>query len=260
VDSLKYFQRDSDTESTYRDDLSNIALKLDSKSRVFKYRYSTSEDRLIPTLEAIGEYIQDKNIDNLLNGYSSGFIKFYNEVYPESKESTFDIDYCLNLTKTAMGSYIGKVEHEKTNDLNQNEIICRCAKVDLHKFTESFLASKGKKVELIRETNMTSFCGGCSSLVKSTFSRLEDDYKFLEGEKLDHWVSKIITMTEEFHVQGNDELDMSATRVDIPNVQIVVNSFDSDKISRADISKNLIHLFDRSLPFKTLIEINFLDN
>jgi hypothetical protein len=259
MSEFKYIQKIDDLESTYSDDLSSVYLKLDSKNKVFKFRYRTSKEELNPIMEVIGDYIQDENVDDLLGFYSKNLINIFGtKTELKSPADKLNIDYCLNLTKSALRTYIGKIEFEKTHDLDLNEIICRCAKVDKSMFIEAFLSAKGRKKELIQATNMTSFCGGCASLVEQTFCELETEYKFLAGEKIDFWVSKIITMTKEFHVQENDELDINATRVDIPNVQIVVNSFNTDKISRADISKNLTHLFDRSLPFRTEIQISFI--
>lgn len=261
MEELKYKLRNIDEPNCFQDKYSKILLKLDSSNNIFTYRYFTLKNELDAIFEHIGTYIQDRNIDELLENFHHNVGDFLAISYTsggDASQRDFHFDYCLSLVKSALRSYVGKVEYEKSHDLNPLELVCRCAKVDSVKFEEAFLLAKGRKQDFLKDTNISSFCGGCSSLTSFKFKELEGKYEFLEGEKVDFWVSKIITLGSEFTVQDNDKLRLSVVSVEIPNVTVQVLSFDHSVIEKSDITKNLTHLFDSQLPFKTELDIKFL--
>ena len=251
IDNFEHLYTGQDIKFKFSDKYSSVYLKLDSSNYVYDVRFESSRESCHGVLNLISSYIVDRHIDKLINSLANE-VKDLTSTHLH-KFDAIDVEYSILLFRNSLRHYVGKFDVESTQALNSEQLICRCAKTDLNLFEEMFLNSKGKKNEMIMQTNVSSFCTKCSDLVDGHFKLLEEKHKFLKGEKIDFWLSRIISLVSDFKIHENDSFKVAVSKIDIPKVDLIIENASSDDLNL--IKRSLTHEMDKTLPFRS--ELNF---
>lgn len=136
-------------------------IRLDSKNRVFKYRYNANEDYR-PFLERIGDYIQDLALDYLVKGVAD-------KVTAHEEENLLMYDIVIHHFQNYIWQLVGRYQ---INSVDVKQMICRCNLIDKAELIRLYREHGGVKKAMIRATNASMICGGCSFELNAQWSTL----------------------------------------------------------------------------------------
>lgn len=223
----KHRSAEGNFSHNYTVGLFSIFLKADAKNNLFKIRYSCPSEFEI-FFENISIFIQDKNLDHLLENLSFNFYSSHNCENLKERELFF-LDVALLHMREALYLYRGDLRYLKV--LDSDQIICRCMGIDKHMFKELFTNHEGKKIELIKAAQVSMICGECTQLVNKTFSSLVSSEEIYEGETFSQWREKIATLLNEFHFYSPKEFQdtqINLLALNFPKIEIELKNASSE--------------------------------
>lgn len=190
-----------DFDHKYSSGQITIYLKADTKNNIFRTRYLCPEN-LIPYFESICRFIQDKNLDNLIESFAREFqahVDFSNI----SDLVAFEVELSILHFREALLVYRGDMRDIKIID--SENLICRCMGIDLAGLREIFIQTKGEKAVIAKQSSMSLICGECSALFKDSLKTLALEERLFEGKEFTEWQNEIEKHLSEFHFYSPKE-------------------------------------------------------
>lgn len=196
---IQSFRKDFIEKPTYEFDGGAFYLKLDSSNRVYQFFYSAPRE-LETILDRVGNFILDKNIEDLNDSFTGLFTEFCHT--KKISPSSFEFSRVLFLIKALFDKAVGL---SYFTDLNSDKIICRCFAVDENHIEDSFEQHKGELKPFVKESYASMGCGSCAKLLKQKWSDLEKQSQFYQGKTKEE-INKIVLglMTEFTEYSGQD--------------------------------------------------------
>lgn len=219
----------------------SIFLKADAKNNLFKIRY-VSPNEFESYFENIASFIQDRNLDDLIR--ELGHL-FYSSVNCKGLDETqlFRLDVALLHMKEALYLYRGDLR--SITNIDSDSLICRCMGIDQKMFKDLFIKNEGKKVEILKDAQISMICGECSPLVNQSFSSLVSSEELFEGEKISEWRTKITALLGDFHFYSPKEFQgaqLSLVSLNFPEIEINLKDSDTaltEKLARTSLANYL---------------------
>ncbi len=227
---IQSFKKEFIEKPTYEFDGGVFYLKLDSSNRIYQFFY-TAPYGLQAILDRVGEFILDKNIEDLHDSFAGLFSEFCHS--QNLNFSPFEFSRVLFLVKALLDKAIG---HSFFSDINSDKIICRCFAVDEDHVEQSFEKHKGELKPFLKESYAGMGCGNCTQLLKKKWFDLERQSQFYQGrtkEEISNMVLGLMTEFTEYSGQDLSVIELRSIEIEKDRIEFKVvltdSSFDLDR-------------------------------
>ena len=214
--TLKHLYKGESFDHEYRSGDFRIFILGDAKNNIYRTRFECPGD-FRGLFEEISNFIQDKNLDDLIENLARTFES-------NTNKNNLKLHVALLHFKEALYLYRGDLRTQST--LNSDELLCRCMGVDKRKFSEKFDEVNGEKKKFLTTTNMSLICGSCSQLLKSEFEKLSSSSELYEGKTTLVWKKEIEESLGAFHKYSSSEFEgfrASISYIELPLIHLDIS-------------------------------------
>lgn len=215
TEAPKHIYKSGEFDHRYSSGDITIYLKADTKNSIFKTRY-ICPDELTVFFENLAVFIQDKNLDALIQNLGSAFLEEVEQAGFRDL-SLFDLEVSVLHFREALLVYRGDLREVTT--LNSEELICRCVGIDLVGMRNIFVNAKGSKRDILKDSSASLICGECSSLLKESLIRFTHQEQLYEGKDFQEWTNEIESLLNEFHFYSPKEFG-TVTKIKVSNMSL----------------------------------------
>lgn len=196
-----------------------IFFKLDSENKIFTFKYHCQDESLNSYFEFLGNYLQDKTIDELTLSYAH---EIYGIIDKENIDVIpFKLDLALSVTRQALKNL--KQEGIATG-IQSDEIVCRCNHIDLPNLKELFHRFKGSKKEIVKNSNIGMSCGTCREDFDCILKNLNGPQLYRDGkttQELKVLIHESLTSFSDYSAQDLSEVEIE--KIDIGPEKVILS-------------------------------------
>lgn len=198
-----------------------VYLTLDSNNRVYRVYYDV-QNELVTTFESLSKFILDKNLDELLMDLSHQYVSEASNI---EASDNLKLHYSLLVLKQALKKYRGDIVG--LSNLDANQIICRCSKLDNVGLDKLFKEHKGHLSQIQKASNLSLICGSCLDLVKNKMKFLTQKHEHFEGKTFQEWRALLESSLEDFTNFSPAEFENSEikiTKCEMPQISLQIKN------------------------------------
>lgn len=242
AEAPKHLYSGGDFNHKYLSGEISIYLKADTQNNIFRTRYLCHES-LIPYFETLARFIQDKNLDDLIQNLS---VSTFESIEGDelNKINMFDLELSLLHFREALLVYRGDLRGVAT--LDSENLVCRCMGIDLSKLRELVIKTKGEKAAITQESSLSLICGECTELFKESLMTIGEEEQLFAGKDFDVWKEEIATHLTEFHFYSPKEFsnvkNIKILELKLPAVELELvgeGEMPSERLARTSLANYL---------------------
>ncbi len=151
-----------------------LYLKLDSRNKVYAFRYGCKDEKYHSCLNKLGAQLIDQSIEDLYLSFAQTIAQSTSEEFAPD----LLLEQCLIRFNKAFAFLLGE---ERNSHLAKENIVCRCMGVDRAKLQDLYHAYKGNEKELILNSNIGLTCGECMPVFQAELKNLQDKAEYFFG-------------------------------------------------------------------------------
>lgn len=210
----------------------SIYLKLDSKNRVYSYRFKAPLDQEV-YFKSFKSELLDRALDELKTSFLTNLLE------KGAKDKPYLLLKSAYQLKEAIKALTGDVFY---SSVNPHQIVCRCAGEDDKSIRESFNRYKGDLKTFVRESGVSMSCGGCRESFKLLWQELSHCSSYIGGKTLNDFLVYINDLLIEYYGHTHLEINPGEIKLDYVEVQDIYLKTNS-KISTKLILTSLENFF-----------------